>query len=59
MPFGNFGGSGNSANRNQESNKDDFGDLFNKDWLKGGAGGGSKDVKKKMDTYAYNPVDLS
>lgn len=73
-PFDNFGpsagtGGANSgsvgfqdtfANANPSSGKDDFGDLFNKDWLKG-AGGGASNVKKKMDSnlYAYNPVDLN
>lgn len=46
---------GNSASANQDSNKDEFGDLFNKDWLKGS----SQNVKRKVDNYAYNPVDLS
>ena len=72
-PFDNFGGGpsigannkNNSvgfhdtfANANpSSSSNNDFGDLFNKDWLKGSGGG----IKRKMDSnqYAYNPVDLN
>lgn len=46
----------NYSNTNQESNKDEFGDLFSKDWLKSS---NNSNVKKKVDSYAYNPVDLN
>lgn len=74
-PFDNFGGpsagAGGSAgyqdtfanpNPSSASGQNDFGDLFNKDWLKGSGGPNNiQNIKKKMGTnlYAYNPVDLS